>query len=258
MKTEMDNITEKQEISIIPNEPAGETPPVSDNNGNAENRPDNFMTKEAWLKSLLLPGGSIVISLAGMFFLKFNGTEAHFMKFVVIFGLVLGGGVPTVMIFWNRIDTSEYFVGKMIFLSLLLTFNGVYPILLLLFSGSYIGWYIAEFILWGGGAALIGLTVSHMGHFVGKMIWLAVTVVGVILNFTPVILDNFPMGGSNQFVVTVVILTAEIVFSFVQRTDFKTKICLALSSLSYGYLGFLIGYAEYSARSVTATLVIGG
>lgn len=253
----MDNFTEKQEM-IISNEPAEEHPPVSDNNGNAENRPDNFMTKEAWFKSLLLPGLSIVISLAGMFFLKFNGTDAPFMKFVVIFGLVLGGGVPTVMIFWNRIDTSEYFVGKIIFLSLLLTFNGVYPILLLLFSGSYIGWYIAEFVLLGGGVLLIGLIVSHTGHFVEKMIWLAVTAAGVVLNFTPVILDNFPMGGSNQFAVTIVILIAEIVFAFVQKTDFKTKICLALSSLSYGYLGFLIGYAEYTARSITATLVIGG
>ena len=253
----MDNLTEK-----ISQEPAEETTPVSDNNGNAENRPDNFMTKDAWLKSLLLPGLSIVISLAGMFFLKFNGTEAPFMKFAVIFGLVLGGIVPTVMILWNGIDTSEYFVGKMIFLSLLLTFNGYYPILLLLFSGGYIGGYIAEFVLLGGGTLLIGLTVSHSSpkseHFAGKMIWLAVTAVGVILNFTPVIFDNFPMGGSNQFFVTVVILIAEIVFSFVQKTDFKTKICLALSSLSYGYLGFLIGYAEYSARSITATLVIGG
>lgn len=255
----MDNFTEKQ---IIPDEPAEETTPVSDNNGNAENRPDNFMTNEAWFKSLLLPGLSIVISLAGMFFLKFNGTEAPFMKYAVIFGLVLGGGVPTVMIFWNRIDTSEYFVGKMIFLSLLLTFSGYYPILLLIFSGSYIGGYIAEFILLIGGTLLIGLTVSHTTsrseHFAGKMIWLGVTVVGVILNFTPVIIDNFPMGGSNQFAATVVILIAEAVFSLVQKTDFKTKLCLALSSLSYGYLGFLIGYAEYSARSVTATLMIGG
>ena len=253
----MNDLTEKQEMRVQQG-PAEETTPVSDNNGNAENRPDNFMTKEAWFKSLLLPGLSIVISLAGMFFLKFNGTEAPFMKFAVIFGLVLGGGVPTVMILWNRIDTSEYFVGKMIFLSLLLTFSGYYPISLLLFSGGYIGGYIAEFILLIGGTLLIGLTVSHTGHFVGKMLWLAVTVVGVILNFTPFIIDNFPMGGSNQFAATIVILIAEFLFAVVQKTDIKTKICLALSSLSYGYLGFLIGYAEYNARSITATLVIGG
>lgn len=230
----------------------------------SETKPDSahLMTKEAWLKSLLLPGLSTVISLASMFFLKFNGTEAPFMKFVVIFGLVLGGGVPTVAILWNRTDTSDYFVGKMIFLSLLLTFNGYYPIFLLLFSGSYIGYHIAKFILLIGGVLLIGLTVMHKTptseHYVGKMIWFAVTVVGVILNFTPVILNNFPVGGTNQFVVTIVIMIAEVVFAFVQKTDIKTKICLALSSLSYGYLGFLIGYAEYSARSVTATLMIGG
>ena len=252
----MDNFTEKQKM-IIPNEPAEETTPVSDNNGNAENRPDNFMTKEAWLKSLLLPGLSIVISLASMFFLKINGPDAPIVKFVVIFGLVLGGAVPTVLILWNRTDTSEYFVGKMIFFSLLLTFNGYFPIVVLFLTGI-----IGELILLSDSVLLISLTVMHKTskseHLVGKMIWLGVTVVGVVLNFTPIIIDNFPVGGSNQFAATTVILIAEVVFAFVQKTDIKTKICLALSSLSYGYLGFLIGYAEYSARSVTATLVIGG
>lgn len=248
----MDNITEKQEMLIITSEPAEEKPPVSDNSDGADNKPARFMTKEALLKSLLLPGLSIVISLAGMFFLKINGSDTPIMTFVVIFGLVLGGGVPTVAILWNRTDTSDYFVGKMIFLSLLLTFNGYYPIFLLLFSGSYIGYHIARFILLIGGVLLIGLTVMHKTskseHYIGKMIWFGVTVVGVILNFTPVILNNFPVGGFNQFVVTIVIMIAEVVFAFVQRTDLKTKICLALSSLSVGYLGFLIGYNIYYAK----------
>ena len=39
----MDNITEKQEMSIIPNEPADENPPVSDNHGNTLNRLVRFI-----------------------------------------------------------------------------------------------------------------------------------------------------------------------------------------------------------------------
>lgn len=247
----MDNIPEKQEMSIIPDEPAEETTPVSDNYGGTENRPESFMTKEAWFKSLLLPGLSIAISLVSMFFLKINDSDAPITVFVVIFGLVLGGAVPTVMILWNRVDTSEYFVGKMIFFSLLMTFNGYYPIFMLFLTG-----YIGSMILMSGGILLVSLTVMHSTskseHFAGKMIWFAVTAVGVILNFTPVILDNFPVGGFNQFVVTIVILIAEVVFAFIQKTDLKTKFCLALSGLSYGYLGFLIGFAQYTARSTTS------
>ena len=74
-------------------------------------------------------------------------------------------------------------------------------------------------------------------YFPGKIILFSVLAVGVTLSWTVSIGwlgENF-----NIFILPMLMIAAEIVFAALQKADLRTKICLVLSSLAWGYLGFI-------------------
>lgn len=80
--------------------------------------------------------------------------------------------------------------------------------------------------------------------FLGKIIILfAAVAVGVLFNYTELEYWVWDVLGVYGF--QIMILSAEIIFAAVQKTDIKTKLCLALSSLAWGYLGFAIDFSTF-------------
>lgn len=149
-----------------------------------QKQPAQIMTTRAWVMSLLLPVLSI---LASVFFVVFVMIPSGFPSFVftAVLGLICGGVVPTVMIVRGKLDTSKFFIGKMILI-----------------------------------AAAVG-------------IWF-------LFNYTELEYWIFDILGG--FTYQIVIVLAEIIFAAVQKTNIKTKICLALSSLGWGFLGFSLDF----------------
>lgn len=77
--------------------------------------------------------------------------------------------------------------------------------------------------------------------FLGKMILIAAAVaIWFVFNYTELEYWIFDILGG--FTYQIVILLAEIIFAAVQNTNIKTKICLALSSLAWGFLGFSLDF----------------
>lgn len=83
-------------------------------------------------------------------------------------------------------------------------------------------------------------------YFVGKMILFAVLAILVVPSW---ILFVYMGGGSlGIFILPIVILIAETNFSAIKDEDFKTKLCLVLSSLVHVYSGFLIDFVRSFAN----------
>lgn len=141
------------------------------------NAPARITTKRAWFMSLLIPVLAIAYPIA-YFLIIFP---------LAIFGLIIGGIVPLVMIIRGRIDTSKFFLGKMILLAA--TVGGIF---LVDASWTSISWLDEELC----------------------------TII------TPIVLA-----------------LAEIIFAATRKTDRKTKLCLALSSVAWVYLGASVNFA---------------
>lgn len=217
---------------------------MSENNFNnipqsPKTEPAHFMTPGAWCKSLFLSALSIVMSAGGIILIMSGGIAFYKLIFVALLGLIVGGIVPAVMIIRNKLDISKYFVGKMTLFYLCVMLNGEAAIFLLWMFGAG-----ALAVLWFGGITLTAVTLSHRtsasNYFAGKMIFIAVIVAGLTLNFTEAKYTLLPIGEWPQITVMAVLLAAEFVFAFTRKTDLKTKISLALSSLPFCYFGFLI------------------
>ncbi len=144
------------------------------------------MSRKSWFLSLSLPILSL-LSSAVFIILSLVGGYAPDMIFIMIFGAICGGIVPTVMIVHNRIDTSEFLIGK-----------------ITLFIALVIGIVYSLTIFWN--------------------IWVS--------------------DGYNILVLPILMIIAELIFAALQKTDIKTKICLAMSSAAYVYLGFAIDFAR--------------
>lgn len=140
-------------------------------------KPARITTKKAWFMSLLLPILSILASAYPIMNCIIFPT--------MILGLIFGGIVPLVMIVRGRIDTSKFFLGKMILFAVLA-------------AGVVISW-IDALDIW---------------------IWVSERL--------------------NILVLPIVMIIAELIFAAAQKTDPKTKLCLALSSAAWVYLGFAI------------------
>lgn len=153
------------------------------NEPDPKSEPERIKTKKAWIMSLALPVLSIHAS-ACFVILGLLGSS-YFCVFTALFGLVGGGIVPTVMIVRGGLDTSKFFLGKMI-----------------LIFASIATWFIFNY--------------TKLEYWVFDI-----------------------LGG---FAYQIFILTAELIFAAVQKTDLKTKICLALSSLAWGFLGFSLDF----------------
>lgn len=142
------------------------------------NAPARITTKRAWFMSLFIPVLAILASAYPI---------AIFMIFpTTILGVIVGGVVPLVMIIRGRIDTSKFFLGKMILL--ILTADAVFFVVFV--------WY--------------------------KISWLNEGLVIIIAPIIPAL--------------------AEIIFAATRKTDRKTKLCLALSSVAWVYLGATMNF----------------
>ena len=80
------------------------------------------MSKKSWFKSLLLPNLSILMITVFMIVTAPNGgfgigERLFICMFVLIFGYILCGIVTFSIIIANKINISEYFVGKIIMLA---------------------------------------------------------------------------------------------------------------------------------------------
>lgn len=148
--------------------------------------PVRIMTGKALFMSFFLPVLSILAS-AFCFVLSLPGSGRPFV-FTALLGLICGGIVPTVMIVQGKVDTSKFFLGKMI----------------ILFSA---------------------------------------VAVGVLFNYTE--LEYWVWDILGVYGYQMMILFAELIFAAVQKTDIKTKFCLALSSLAWGFLGFAIDFSLF-------------
>ena len=149
--------------------------------GPAQNEPARIMTKKAWLLSLFFPVLSMLASAVLIIWnlvYTVNG-YGFYLIFVTLLGLIVGGIVPTVLIARNRLDTSKYFLGKLIIL---------------------------------------------------------------ISSAAAVLLDIMTGGVLDGFILLGFVLAAEFIYALVQKTDIKTKICLFMSSLAWGFLGSALDF----------------
>ena len=121
-------------------------------------------------------------------------------------------------------------IGSMIFVVIYLV-NGGFPV------------FIGILGLVGSGIVPIVLIIRNRldmsKYFPVKIILFSVLGVAVMLSWADLISSWFD-NGYNLFIPAGVVLVAEIVFAALQKTDRKTKICLALSSVAWSYLGFVL------------------
>ena len=120
-------------------------------------------------------------------------------------------------------------IGSMIFVIMYLV-NGGFPV------------FITILGLAGGGIVPIVLIVKNRldlsKYFPVKIILFSLSAVAGTLFWT-VFIGRFHSSFS-ILILPILMIAAEIVFALPQKTDNKRKICLALSSLAWGYLGFCI------------------
>lgn len=82
------------------------------------------------------------------------------------------------------------------------------------------------------------LKVNISRFILGKIIFAVVLLVGVYLSWSVFIYWTFEK--YNILILPVLIFIAEVVFAITRKTDFKTKMCLIMSSLTLVYLGLII------------------
>lgn len=120
-------------------------------------------------------------------------------------------------------------IGSIIFVIMYLV-NGGFPV------------FIGILGLAGGGIFPIVLIVKNRldlsKYFLVKIILFSVSAVVGTLSWTVFI--GWFHSGFSILILPILMIAAEIVFALPQKTDNKTKICLAMSSLAWGYLGFCI------------------
>ncbi len=87
---------------------------------------------------------------------------------------------------------------------------------------------------------IIYFKVDLSKYFVGKMILFLVLAILIVPAWIYVIYVS--LHGNEIVVLPAVIFVSETVYALVKGDGFKTKICLILSSLVYGYSGFLIDF----------------
>lgn len=84
--------------------------------------------------------------------------------------------------------------------------------------------------------ALLKVNISRF--ILGKIIFTIVLLVGVYLSWS--VFNLWLIEKNNILILPVLIFIAEVVFAITRKTDFKTKMCLIMSSLTLVYLGWII------------------
>lgn len=81
-------------------------------------------------------------------------------------------------------------------------------------------------------------------YFPGKMILFAVLAAVVVFSWiTSLNVWTWIAEGFHFLILPAVMITAEIIFAATRKTDVRTKLCLALSSAAWVYLGFTLDFA---------------
>lgn len=138
-----------------------------------------------------------------------------------------------------RITTKKAWIISLLFPVLSMIGSAVFIVMFL--TDSYFSVFITAFGAVCGGVIpmvmIIRCKLDLSKYFLGKIILFSVLALGVTLSWTVFIIwlgRNF-----NIFILPMLIIAAEIIFAVLQKADLKTKICLVLSSLTWGYLGFI-------------------
>lgn len=85
-------------------------------------------------------------------------------------------------------------------------------------------------------------------YFKGKMFLFIVLAVGFVLSWF--VFFSWTVSNFNVFVLPILIFIAEGIFALTRETNFKTKLCLILSSFVYVYAGFIIEIMISLARAL--------
>lgn len=88
-------------------------------------------------------------------------------------------------------------------------------------------------------------------YFKGKMFLFAALVIGFILSWF--VFESWTVSYANVFVLPILIFIAEGIFALSRETNFKTKLCLILSSFVYVYAGFIIEIMLSLARALSSS-----
>lgn len=88
-------------------------------------------------------------------------------------------------------------------------------------------------------------------YFKGKMFLFAALVIGFVLSWF--VFESWTVSNFNVFVLPILIFIAEGIFALSRETNFKTKLCLILSSFVYVYAGFIIEIMLSLARALAGS-----
>lgn len=95
--------------------------------------------------------------------------------------------------------------------------------------------------------ALLKVNISRF--ILGKIIFAVILPVGVYLSWS--VFSYWTIEKYNILVLPVLLFIAEAVFAITRKTDFKTKMCLIMSSLTLVYLGWIIDLIRAISKALS-------
>lgn len=84
--------------------------------------------------------------------------------------------------------------------------------------------------------------------FVGKIVLFVIFLVGIF--FSWFVFNYWLFEGFNMFTLPVLIFIADAVFAITRKTNFKSKLCLVMSSPSLVYLGWTIDLSRAISHAI--------
>lgn len=98
------------------------------------------------------------------------------------------------------------------------------------------------------------LKVNISGFILGKIIFAVVLLAGVYLSWS--VFNLWTIEKYNILILPVLIFIAEVIFAITRKTDFKSKMCLIMSSLTLVYLGWIIDLLRAISRAFSSNIPI--
>lgn len=95
--------------------------------------------------------------------------------------------------------------------------------------------------------ALLKVNISRF--ILGKIIFAVILLAGVYLSWS--VFNLWVIEKYNILILPVLIFIAEVVFAITRKTDFKTKMCLIMSSLTLVYLGWIIDLIRAISKALS-------
>lgn len=133
--------------------------------------------------------------------------------------MALSISFPLLSIIVSGILMSLFHMGSVFIITLGIVLGGVLPMFFIVFLKADISKF-----------------------FVGKIVLLVIFIIGIL--FSWFVFNDRLFDGFNMFTLPVLIFIAEMVFAITRKTNFKSKLCLIMSSPSLVYLGWVIDFAR--------------